>query len=129
MHIKASTMKKIVCIEDDPDFADVIELALGDLYDIKIVTNTKEVMDTLHSFLPDLILIDNYIGLVQAAEVVKEIKSSSPLENIPFILCSGHVDIKNIALEISASAYLEKPFGLADLYAIIDQVFLVSRSA
>lgn len=122
-------MKKIVCIEDDPDFADVIELALSDLYDTKIVMNTKDVMETLHDFLPDLILIDNYIGLVQAAEVVKEIKSSSLLEHIPFILCSGHVDIKNIALEISASAYLEKPFALADLYAIIDQVFLVSRSA
>jgi CheY-like chemotaxis protein len=57
---------------------------------------------------------------------MKEIKTSSQLKNIPFILCSGHVDIKNIAFEISANAYLEKPFDLADLYTIIDKVLLVS---
>jgi CheY-like chemotaxis protein len=119
-------MKKILCIEDDPDIADVIELALGDVYDVKIVTNTKDVMETLLAFIPDLILIDNYIGMVQAADVMREIKTSSRLENIPFILCSGHVNVKNIALEISASAYLEKPFDLADLYTTIDQVFLIS---
>jgi CheY-like chemotaxis protein len=85
-------------------------------------------METLYAFIPDLILIDNYIGMVQAAEVIKEIKASSQLKNIPFILCSGHVDIKNIAFEISANAYLEKPFDLADLYTIIDKIFLVSPS-
>lgn len=117
-------MKKILCIEDDLDFASIIELALGDLYEVKIVTDTKDVMETLNAFIPDLILIDNYIGMVQAAEVMKEIKTSSLLQNIPFILCSGHVDIKNIAFEISATAYLEKPFDLTDLYAIVDQVML-----
>jgi CheY-like chemotaxis protein len=117
-------MKKILCIEDDLDFASIIELALGDLYDVKIVTDTKDVMETLNAFIPDLILIDNYIGMVQAAEVIKEIKTSFLFRNIPFILCSGHVDIKKIALEISASAYLEKPFDLVELYAIVDQVLL-----
>jgi CheY-like chemotaxis protein len=56
-------MKKILCIEDDPDFADVIELALGDLYIIRVVADTKYVMETLNAFIPDLILIDNYIGM------------------------------------------------------------------
>jgi CheY-like chemotaxis protein len=122
-------MKKILCIEDDPDIADVIELALGDLYELKIVSRTEEVIDALLAFLPDLILIDNYLGMVQAAEVMKEIKSNDRLKDIPFILCSGHADIKNIASDISADAYLEKPFDLADLYAIINQVFLIERTA
>jgi DNA-binding NtrC family response regulator len=125
MHIELKTMNKILCIEDDLDIADVLELALGDLYDLKIITHTKQLIETLLAFMPDLILIDNFIGTVRAAEVMKEIKSSLELENIPFILCSGHADIKTIALEISATAYLEKPFDLVDLYAVIHQTLLV----
>ncbi|SDZ80379.1 PleD family two-component system response regulator [Pedobacter hartonius] len=76
----------------------------------------------LSTFKPNLILTDNLIGLVQAAEVIKEIKSFVHFKNISFILCSGHVDIKSIALEMSANAYLEKPFDLIELYCIIDTV-------
>jgi len=115
-------MKKILCIEDDPDIADVIELALGDQYTLMVITDAKEVMNTISVFIPDLILIDNYIGFVQAADVMKDIKTLPGFEDTPFILCSGHADIKNIALKMSASAYLEKPFELSDLYNTIDQV-------
>ena len=117
-------MKKILCIEDDPDIGDVIELALGDLYDLRIITTTKEVMETMKVFVPDLILLDNYIGTVEAADVMKEIRTVEQLCTIPFILCSGHVDISSIAADISATAYLEKPFDLAELYASIDRILI-----
>jgi len=120
-------MKKILCIEDDLYIADVIEMALGDIYHLEIVTNASHVMDKLSGFLPDLILIDNYIGLIQAAEVMQNIKGSEQYKDIPFILCSGHADIKQIAHDMSADAYLEKPFNLEALYAIIAGVFQKSN--
>lgn len=118
-------MNKIICIEDDPDIAAVIELALGDLYILKMIHDTQDLMETLLVFKPDLILIDNYIGPIEAAEVMKEIKTSELLRNIPFILCSGHVNIKEIAHEISATAYLEKPFELSALYAVVNKALCV----
>jgi DNA-binding NtrC family response regulator len=125
MQTELNAMKKILCIEDDPDIADVLELALGDLYELMIVTNTKNLMETLLAFMPDVILIDNFIGMVKAADVMEEIRTSAMLSNIPFILCSGHANIKDIALETFATAYLEKPFDLVDLYAVIDHTLLI----
>jgi two-component system sensor histidine kinase ChiS len=120
-------MKKILCIEDDIDIADVIELALEDLYSVKIINDAIGVTDIVLAFMPDLILIDNLIGLVEAGEVIREIKNNAILNNIPLILCSGHADIKSIADRMSVNDYLEKPFNLADLYAVIDKVLLAEK--
>ena len=115
-------MKKIVYIEDDPDIAMVIEMALGDLYQLMVLMDANEITEKISLFKPDLILIDNYIGLKKASDVIKDLKQGANLKDIPFILCSGSADIQIIAQEMSATAYLEKPFELADLYAIIEQV-------
>jgi two-component system sensor histidine kinase ChiS len=120
-------MKKILCIEDDIDIADVIELALEDLYSVKIINDAIGVTDIVLAFMPDLILIDNLIGLVEAGEVIREIKNNAILNNIPLILCSGHADTKSIADRMSVNDYLEKPFNLADLYAVIDKVLLAEK--
>jgi len=53
---------------------------------------------------------------------VSEIKSIDEYNNIPFVLFSGHEDIRRIAIEIEANAYLPKPFALVDLYKCIDVV-------
>jgi DNA-binding NtrC family response regulator len=121
-------MNKILCIEDDLDISDIFELALGDMYELKIITDTRNMMETLIAFMPDVILIDNYIGMIEAAEIVKEIRTSTMLSNIPFVLCSGHVNIKGIAAQISALAYLEKPFNLVDLYSVISQTISISKN-
>ena len=115
-------MKKILCIEDDPDIAEIIEMALTDRYQLMIITDAREVQAALPIFIPDLILIDNYIGQVQAADVIQEIKKLAGFRYTPFILCSGHADIQTIATEIGANAHLEKPFGLADLYNTLEEV-------
>ncbi|UKT64911.1 response regulator [Pedobacter mucosus] len=115
-------MNKIVYIEDDPDLANVIEMALSENYDLLILYDAKNIVEKILSFMPDLILIDNYIGVTQASEVIAEIKTAKSLAHIPFVLCSGHADIKTIAINISASAYLEKPFALKDLYNTIETV-------
>ncbi|WP_158799960.1 response regulator [Pedobacter sp. L105] len=116
-------MKKIVYIEDDPDIATVIEMALGDIYQLMVLMDAHEIAEKISHFMPDLILIDNYIGLKKAADVIKEIKQADKLKDVPFILCSGSSDIHTLAQEMSANAYLEKPFELADLYTIIKKVF------
>jgi DNA-binding NtrC family response regulator len=115
-------MKKVLIIEDDPDIADILEMALSDRYSLLILNETSTLVRNLKDFSPDLILIDNYIGQIQAPEVIKQIKSFAAYQHIPFILFSGHYDIENVAKKIGASAYLAKPFELDDLYTCVDSV-------
>lgn len=115
-------MKKILVIEDDQDIAEVVEMALNDIYEVKIQTDNDQVLDAFADFTPDLIMVDNQLGQKQAADIVGEIKTITAYKNIPFVLFSGHQDIRRIANEIDASAYLAKPFALVDLYSCIDGV-------
>jgi len=115
-------VKKILVIEDDQDIADIVEMALGELYDVKTHTDNDHVLMAFDDFTPDLIMIDNQLGLKHAPEIMNEIKNVDAYKKIPFVLFSGHQDIKQIAKEIEANAYLPKPFALVDLYSCIDMV-------
>ncbi|MEO3408571.1 response regulator [Mucilaginibacter sp. CAU 1740] len=116
------TLKKILVIEDDPDIADIMEIALSDKYDVAIKTDGYHVSDHIESFNPDLIMLDNYIGQKQAREIIAEIHEVDDHRNIPYVLFSGHEDITRIAKHINATAYLAKPFALDDLYKCVDSI-------
>lgn len=115
-------MKKILVIEDDQDIADIVEMALSDQYIVQKQTDNNLVLQSFREFKPDLILVDNQIGQRNATEIVNEIKGTDDYNNVPFVLFSGHEDIRRIAGEIEANAYLPKPFALVDLYKCIDVV-------
>jgi DNA-binding response OmpR family regulator len=120
--IKLIIVKKILVIEDDQDIADIVEMALAEKYLVKTQTDNNLILDSFVEFRPDLVLVDNQIGQRYAYEIVSEIKSINDYNNIPFVLFSGHEDIRRIATEIAANAYLPKPFALVDLYKCIDVV-------
>jgi DNA-binding response OmpR family regulator len=115
-------VKKILVIEDDQDIADIVEMALADRYEVQTQTDNNLILDSFRDFRPDLILVDNQIGQRNATEIVSEIKGINDYNNVPFVLFSGHEDIRRIANEIEANAFLPKPFALVDLYKCIDVV-------
>ena len=115
-------MKKILIIEDDLDIAQIVEMALEDSYEVQFETDTQNILAIFDAFKPDMVMIDNQLGQKQAADVIAEIKKVSDYKTIPFVLFSGHHDIKRIAAKINAAAYLSKPFALTDLYACVEDV-------
>ncbi len=117
-------MKKILVIEDDNDIAFIVEMALHSLYNVKTQSDNDHITDSFEDFKPDLVLLDNYVGQRRATDIVTEIRGTAAYNNIPFVLFSGHQDIKRIAREIDAMDYLAKPFDLADLYSCIERVLL-----
>jgi DNA-binding response OmpR family regulator len=115
-------VKRILVIEDDQDIADIVEYALTEKYLVQTQTNNNLILNSIADFMPDLIILDNQLGQKNASEIINEIKSIDAYKNIPFVLFSGHHDIKRIAKEIDARGYLAKPFSLVDLYSCIDLV-------
>jgi DNA-binding NtrC family response regulator len=115
-------MSKIFIIEDDEDTSDIITLSLGNKHNLLIINDTNSMMERISEFLPDFIIMDNFVGQKVAAEIIKEIRSEHFLSKIPVILFSAHPDIEKISKEIAANAYISKPFTLQDLNSCIDKV-------
>ena len=115
-------MKKIFIVEDDEDTSGILTLALGNKYNLLIINDAKGMMERMSEFLPDFIIMDNFVGQKVAAEIMKEIRSELLFSSIPVILFSGHPYIEKIAKEIGANAYLGKPFTLQELNSCIEKV-------
>ena len=115
-------MTKIFIIEDDEDISDILTLTLGNKYNLLIINDTNNLIARMSDFLPDLIITDNFVGQKVAVEIIKEIRDEHLFSNIPVILFSAHPDIKKLAEEIAANAYLSKPFTMEELNSCIDKV-------
>jgi len=119
-------MKKIFIIEDDTDISAILSIALGSRYLLVMMNDTKNLMERMNEFLPDLIITDNFVGQKVAAEIIKEIRKEPHFSSIPVMLFSGHPDVEILSREIAASAFLSKPFSLQQLNACIETVLTIS---
>ncbi|WP_207426209.1 response regulator [Pedobacter sp. SYSU D00535] len=108
-------MKKVYLIEENEAIADVLVSILEEHYKIEVKKNVAEIAKQASTFQPDLLIIDHYTNNSDLCKTVNEIKNVQQLKNIPLILCSNQNTIK----EVSADAYLTKPFDLTDFTTIV----------
>lgn len=118
-------MIKILMIEDDPDFAQLLSEYLVQ-FNIKITNyeNPKEApMNELGAY--DCLILDLTLPGVDGLEVCKEIRQKS---HIPIIISSARGDLsdKVVGLQIGADDYLPKPYDPKEMYARI--ISLIRRS-
>jgi len=115
--------KKILVIEDDKDIRDTIALILKEEnYDV-VDSGDSKILKHLHHHNPDLILMDNWLtewkSDANGQQLSKQLKTDPATNHIPIIIISAVSNIKEIAEEGLADAWLMKPFDMEDLIAIV----------
>lgn len=104
---------KILIVDDEKDLANLVKLNLEvEGFQCSIANSGEEALDKLNSELPDLIILDIRMPGMDGFEVLRKLKSEDKLKNIPvmmFTTCTQEKD-KQLAYQIGAAAYLEKPF-------------------
>lgn len=117
-------MKKILVVEDDFDIGEIVTMTLNSKYDVLLKQDSKQLLDVIKHFKPQVIIIDNFIGQKNAKEILEEINADGFNLNVPVILFTAHPAIKEIAIEIGAADFLAKPFDLDDLENCVNRVLL-----
>lgn len=120
-------MKKIVIIEDDRITLSTITKFLKK-YDYSITTaqDGEEGLSLVRKEIPDLILLDVIMPVMNGFEVFAEIMSDENLKNIPILFLTNLDDIrrKKEVLEQGAVDYIVKSnIDLEDLKLKIDSLF------
>lgn len=111
---KAQEDFSILIVDDDKDFNQMLYELLKSYFPkikIKLAFNGFEAGDLLHTFSPDLILLDLFMSDLNGFSVCKKIKSSLPLKNIHIITITGALTETNIkkAIEAGADKCIGKP--------------------
>ena len=116
-------MKKILLLDDNDDYLEILELLLGKKYLVRSSTDIKELPKVLNEFDPDLILIDHFLGLHDSSYILDHLKPAIAGKSIPFILFSGVYEIEKRAIELGAVGFISKPSSIDHIRKYIDDFF------
>lgn len=114
-------MKRILIFDDDADILDILKYLLEDSgWVVHTRRNCNSLLDAVESCEPDIILMDNWIPEKGGIVATQLLKSNEAFRNIPVIYFSANNNIKALAEEAGADAWLAKPFDLNDLETMLN---------
>jgi DNA-binding response OmpR family regulator len=76
-------------------------------------------LNSLNTIKPDLILLDEILADQRGSALCRRLKNNDTTKHIPVVLISAMPDLKNLALECGADAYIEKPFDIETLVGVV----------
>ena len=122
-----TTVKHIVCIEDEPEMIELIRLILGRRgFDVHGAPGGKEGLEMVREMLPDLVLLDLMMPEMDGWEVYQQMKADVSTRDIPVIVVTAraqNID-KVLGLHIAkVDDYIAKPFGPQELMDSVEKVF------
>ena len=121
-----ATVKKILCIEDEPEMIDLIRLILGRRgFEVKGATGGVEGLKMVRQEKPDLVLLDLMMPDMDGWEVYQQIKADENTKGIPVIVVTAKAQSidKVLGLHIAkVDDYIAKPFSPQDLLNSIEKV-------
>jgi two-component system response regulator VicR len=108
-----TTVKNIVCIEDEPEMIELIRLILSRRgFDVHGAPGGKKGLDMVREMLPDLVLLDLMMPEMDGWEVYQQMKADASMRDIPVIgLHIAKVD-----------DYIAKPFGPQELIDSVEKI-------
>lgn len=113
---------KILIVDDEPFNIDYLEQELEDLnYDIISARDGREALNKVKRELPDLILLDIMMPVMDGFAVLAQLKADPDLRNIAVIVISAMNDLESVIKGIKQGAedFLPKPFEPTLLHARI----------
>ena len=111
-------MKKILIVEDDPVLkSNISELLQAEGYNTNSASNGLEALNYIRKEVPDLIISDIMMPMMDGMELIKQVQSNAETATIPFVFLTAKVDAQNIRLGMNSGAddYLTKPFKTLEL--------------
>ena len=122
-----TTVRRIVCIEDEPEMIELIQLILNRRgFEVLGASGGKEGLTMVREILPDLVLLDLMMPDMDGWEVYQQMKSEESTRNIPgiFVTAKAQNIDKVLGLHIAkVDDYIAKPFGPQELIDSVEKIF------
>ena len=118
---RSRTRYRILIIDDDEALRRFLKESLSTSYRIDTASNGTEGWQKAVTGLPDLIVADILMPGMDGFQLLKELKKNANTNHIPIILLTSKTDFTSRieGLEEGADGYLNKPFKLEELDALI----------
>ncbi|HEY4785409.1 MAG TPA: response regulator, partial [Bacteroidales bacterium] len=104
----------ILVVEDNPEIRDYLKTRLEKFYTVKEAGNGQEAWDIASESLPDLVISDVMMPVMDGITLTNRMKSDIRTNHIPVILVTARNTIihQMEGLETGADEYIAKPFNI-----------------
>lgn len=119
--------KKILLIDDDPDFVEAVKVIVEKGgYDVTVAYDGQEGLEAVAADKPDLIVLDVMMPVMNGHEACAKLKANPETAKIPIILLTAVADRVTTStythrdmLESEAEDYMPKPVEPQELLNLI----------
>lgn len=118
-----SEKTRVLLIEDDASIAAGLRMNLRhEGYEVELAQDGEGGVRMCLEFLPDLILLDVMLPVMNGYEVLRELRRRGVTAGVIMLTAKTLEEDKVLGLDLGADDYVEKPFGLPELLARIQAV-------
>jgi len=119
----------VLVVDDDADLREALADVLQESgYDVLTAEHGKAALAVLARTLPDAILLDLMMPVMDGPTFAVEWKKDPRAARIPVILFSADPDCDRIAARLGAVTCLKKPLPLEDILAVLEGAARPSRT-
>jgi signal transduction histidine kinase len=115
-------MPRVLVVDDDPGSMMLLRRTLGKECEVTTASNGQDALDILQSGQAfDAVLLDIMMPGMNGLEVLKAIRDSEALADLPVVLISGRHESEDVVegLQLGANDYISKPVNIPVLRARI----------
>jgi CheY-like chemotaxis protein len=120
--------KKILIIDDDPDFVEATKIVLESRYKVLTAYNGDEGLELVRSEEPDLIILDIIMPGEDGFRVCERLKADPKLSKIPVIILTSLSErwsevtlAVTEGLKLEAEDYIDKPVEPEELLRSVEK--------
>ena len=120
----SDNMVKILLVDDNQDFLDILKLGLSS-HEVLLANNGLEGVEAYKRELPDVIVMDIKMPVMDGIKATKEIIKFNP--NAVVIGGTAYSELQKDLFEAGAKFVLIKPFSIESIEKIIEKHILKKR--
>ena len=119
--------QKVLVIDDEPEITEIISAFLSNAgYEVKVENSSVEGMNVVKSFMPDVILLDIMMPVMDGYEVCSKLKKEPTLAQIPVLFLTGKdaKDDAGMSFQSGGDLFIKKPFSCERLLNMVKMVLI-----
>ncbi len=117
-------MENRVLVVDDNEFilSLISQILNNQGYDVETLTRAYGIVDCIHNFHPNLILLDVELPDGDGRDLCRMIKQSKEMQHIPVVMCTGFDEVDEfLKQQPHPDGVLHKPFDMNQLINVVEQ--------
>ncbi len=121
---------EVLVVDDNADVRELLKSILNEKYHVTLAANGKEGLEAARRIVPDLIVSDVMMPLMDGLEMCRELKNDSVTSHIPVLMLTARTleEQRVEGYAHGADAYITKPFSSHLLMARIENLLAIRRT-